>query len=287
MIALAQKVGTAPDRIAFELRTVLSETYGFALLAAERTPAGEKLVGFQTGMLLSHGTSARALEGGIPFTELFDGGATRLGPTETQLGRANADDGVDYLSVHYVFDGGLPEDLKNRSVADFKINFSNCFSGNRLRHIYYVARGLADTESWLTGPFEIVDDYARWSAENHVGEPDRPYLIQSDLGKAVRNKNYALVRFLSYHPPVLRFPPAAREVLRHAYLGWSDAHMVATWGTTLPALKSRWNRILDIADRKMPYLFGPAAGETGRDRQPLLAYLRSHPEELWPFEDRR
>jgi hypothetical protein len=90
-----------------------------------------------------------------------------------------------------------------------------------------------------------------------------------------------------YRPPVLRLRPAEQALLQAALGGTTDAEVSADLGVSLEAVKKRWLSIFARVDQFLPDLL-QTADSTGDGRGPqkrhrVLAYIRSHPQELRPY----
>jgi hypothetical protein len=75
-------------------------------------------------------------------------------------------------------------------------------------------------------------------------------------------------------------------LLELALEGADDAIVAKSLFLTLPAIKRRWSRIFARVSSVRPDL-SPMDGEGTRGiqkRQRILTYIRSHPEELRPFD---
>jgi len=58
-------------------------------------------------------------------------------------------------------------------------------------------------------------------------------------------------------------------------------------GVTLSAVKARWRSVIAVIEETMPELVRDAENREGRGMQKrhrVLAYVRTHPEELRPFD---
>ena len=76
------------------------------------------------------------------------------------------------------------------------------------------------------------------------------------------------------------------EALELALEGADDVSIAKSLFVTLPAIKRRWSHIFERAGSIRPDLC-PLDGEGTRGiqkRQRILTYVRSHPEELRPFD---
>jgi DNA-binding CsgD family transcriptional regulator len=85
------------------------------------------------------------------------------------------------------------------------------------------------------------------------------------------------------------FTQREQELLELALEGADDASIAKSLFVTLPAIKRRWSNIFERVSSLRPDLC-PFDGDRTRGiqkRQRILTYVRSHPEELRPFDLKR
>ena len=90
-----------------------------------------------------------------------------------------------------------------------------------------------------------------------------------------------------YRPPTLRLRPAEQQLLAAALAGKTDAELSADLSLSIEAIKKRWLSIFDRVDEFKPDIVAPSDvdsdGRGPQKRHRVVAYVRSHPEELRPF----
>ena len=90
-----------------------------------------------------------------------------------------------------------------------------------------------------------------------------------------------------YQPPVLRLRPAEQELLSVAVSGKTDSELSADLGLSVEATKKRWLSIFARVDQFKPEILSQTSvdseGRGPQKRHRVLAYIRTHPEELRPF----
>lgn len=196
-------------------------------------------------------------------------------PTESEVGRSNAGDGLDMLLGHFAVRGDLDPAEAIRVRGLMISSFGEFFAGNRVRSILVETKGRETTLAAMGAGFQLIKDY---------GGEEGARLLRIDLARALEVHNFHFARLLHTRPPLFHFPPAGREALRFALQGLTDAQVLARQGLSAASLASRWSRLFDIVEEVMPELFGGARGARARERLPLLTYVRNHPEELWPYD---
>jgi DNA-binding CsgD family transcriptional regulator len=139
--------------------------------------------------------------------------------------------------------------------------------------------------------FQVVsgfDDFRRANPETKWN-PDRVLLqVTSD---SMRDDPHSIAAGLFQHhaPPQFGFTQREQELLELALEGADDPSIARSLYLTLPAIKRRWSSIFECVSSLRPDLC-PIDGEGTRGvqkRQRILAYVRSHPEELRPFKLKR
>lgn len=94
--------------------------------------------------------------------------------------------------------------------------------------------------------------------------------------------------FQHHNSPQFGFRRGEQELMELALDGADDAGIAMSLFVTLPAIKRRWSNIFARVASIRPDLC-PLDGEGTRGiqrRQRILAWVRSHPEELRPFNQR-
>jgi DNA-binding CsgD family transcriptional regulator len=92
--------------------------------------------------------------------------------------------------------------------------------------------------------------------------------------------------FQHHAPPQFAFTRGEQELLELALEGAEDSSIAKSLFVTLPAIKRRWSHVFERVGLIRPDLC-PLDGEGTRGiqkRHRILTYVRSHPEELRPFD---
>ena len=194
--------------------------------------------------------------------------------TEENLGRANADDGID-LIVFWLgygdelrsFEAGAS--LRSRTVRAFQ----DLNAGNRLRRF----------------TFEIADPVVALRFKAYGLEPLRQEggaaVLSLHRDAALTSNDLSSQRFFSYDPPILGFSAAQRAILLLARQGFTDQEIAAALDKTTDSVKKRWAGIYTRFAHAFPgRLPNGRDGSRGTEkRRNLLTYLRDRPEELRPY----
>ncbi len=279
-------LGYAPRETETLLRRAIEDPFGFSVVARRRTRGEREVVAYEVAFLLRHACSSRLINGPEPFASIaLEPGACPF-PTEEEVGRRNGAEGLDLLVAKFVVSASLSREDAARVRAQMPMAFVEMYAGNRVRELLYEVRGTEAAARAAAGGFEPVATHAAWHDAAGVPEESRSVVLRFDPSSQGALYNLLALRLLQYRPPILRLPPGAREIVRLAVLGESDAQIVAARGISPASLNSRWTRVFDLAARRMPDLFAVETGKS-RDRGRLLAYVRDHPEEGWPYEPSR
>lgn len=279
-------VDLALDRAEEECGRIVREPFAFSSVVTRRCPKGpERIVGVMNGVLLLPWFARRLLGSSTPyFHNHVRDAAVNPFPSAVEVGRANAGEGLDLFVAHYAIDPALDQEEADRVRGMFTFHFVEGFSGNRVRSLMVETVGRENTVMAESGGWEVVNRFEAWGRAHGVLPRDGPHLLQITHERAMEVQNLHMARLLQYRPPVFRFPAGARELLRFAMQGLTDKEIEATHGLGAKAISSGWTRILKTVGDVMPDLaasYPPAL--KSRERLALLAYLRNHPEELWPY----
>ena len=91
----------------------------------------------------------------------------------------------------------------------------------------------------------------------------------------------------SVREPALRLRDSDQQLLMAALRGATDTELVTELGVKLSAVKARWRSTFARIAEAMPDMVSDVNDHEGRGpqkRHKVLSYLRSHPEELRPYD---
>jgi len=90
-----------------------------------------------------------------------------------------------------------------------------------------------------------------------------------------------------YQEPVLRLRPAEQKLLAAALSGKTDAELSAELELSIEATKKRWMSIFERVEQFKREILSQAEADSDvrgpQKRHRVVAYIRTHPEELRPF----
>jgi hypothetical protein len=140
------------------------------------------------------------------------------------------------------------------------------------------------SSEWKFHHFEAY----RLANPNSTWNPDRALVfITKDSMRA--NPHSVAAHLFQHREPKFAFTPDEQELLEAALNGLDDAAASDRLYVGVPAIKRRWMQIFErIAARNLDLCPPGRDGIRGlQKRQRILAYVRTHPEELRPFDTRK
>jgi len=250
-------------------------------------PPGDRLVGLGMAMALDERWQARMRQAppvhaaACLYEELHSGRFAP--PSERELAQQSARGEVAFLVLHYhqrSTDLSDPDTLSTLGVAmDL---FRRAHAGFRLAALYQ--EGFPEQ-----APYLLSMGFSALTRRDDGG----PELFGLTREQAERQLPGTPVRdAFQFTSPRLGFSASERKLLRLALTQVGDAQLGDELGLSAHTVKKLWRSILQRAGDALPTLFDGEAGPvpTGtrgpEKRRDLLQYLRQHPEELRPFEQR-
>jgi hypothetical protein len=138
--------------------------------------------------------------------------------------------------------------------------------------------------------FRVVDRFEDFRRRNPDTKwnPDRS-LLEVTLDTMRADPHSVAAGLFQHHvPPRFAFTGGEKALLELALDGADDLSIAKSLFVTVPAIKRRWTNIFERVASIRPDLC-PLDGDGTRGiqkRQRILTYVRSHPEELRPFDSR-
>jgi hypothetical protein len=256
-------------------------------------PAGQRIQSWGATLVMPSGWYDRLAPGGEfdpprcthlcadTYAALLQG--TLVPPSERDIGRSNAGEGVVLLALHYrqrVHDLNDPYALRVLNVAHeaFRVDHA----GYNIRA--FVQQALLSDERWLA-----VAGFRRCS-EPVAGPPEQ----QTALYRVTRDEAAAMLPGISvrhvfeHQPPRFRLSAAQRRLLWLALFDDSDEPLTQRLAVSAHGLKKLWRGIYERIEDIEPEFFGDATADDDGKRGPekrrqVLAYVRQRPEELRPW----
>jgi hypothetical protein len=274
-------------RTALRVWDELVETPSFhgTVIAAERPLGGHTIVGCGLGVFVSAAFADREVE--IPRAGLNSRIIAAVAAGEPVLlnreaiGAGNAGDGLDFVNLYGTWrDGILSADQLAEVQALLAAGFVEQLAGYRFNRVIKEAIGEARVAlARATGTYRLLAEFP-----------------ECDSGLAVLTRDSALAAPYSvaasiyrYRAPVLRLRPAEQALLAAALTGETDAELSAHLGLSLEATKKRWLSVFERVGQFKPEILSESRADSDsrgpQKRHRVVAYVRSHPEELRPFSE--
>src|SRR5207248_9324862 len=156
-------------------------------------------------------------------------------------------------------------------------SFVERHAGYRIRRIIHEAADeLAKEFTERSVVFEAVAEF-----------PERERVLYSMTRESAKVVPGSLGNVLfTYREPVLRLRDSDQQMLLAALGGSTDQELATELGVTFAAVKARWRSTFARIAAAMPDLVSEAGDERrgSQKRHRVLAYVRSHPEELRPYD---
>lgn len=200
-----------------------------------------------------------------------------------EIGKGNATGGLDFVNLYGTWcEQWSAGDVTPDRIAEVQIllgtGFAQQFSGYRFKRVLKEAIGKGRIHmARATGSYRIVAAYPE--TDSALAVVDRESALASPYSVAA-----SLYR---YQSPVLRLRPAEQELLTAALSGKTDAELSRELGLSLEATKKRWLSVFDRIGQYNPEILSgnetEGEGRGPQKRHRIVAYVRSHPQELRPY----
>ena len=195
------------------------------------------------------------------------------------VARANAGGGVDVVVLCGVWRDGILSPFERLFVQNaLPAGFTECHAG------YHIGRIVHETTSPVGREFlaasvvyRAIADFPELGRTIHLMNRESVQSMRASLGN----------KLFDYHEPVLRLRESDQHLLLAALSGQTDAELATSIGVTFSAVKARWRSTFARIEEVMPALVADADDRDGRGAQKrhrVIAYIRTHPEELRPYD---
>jgi hypothetical protein len=199
--------------------------------------------------------------------------------TAREVARANSSDGVNILVLCGTWRQEIlsPPDLQETQTLSVT-SFVELHAGYRIRRIFQEPAAEPEKSFVRRSPeFRLVADFPEAGRELFLMTRESAQGMPGSVGNVL----------FSIREPVLRLRDSDQQLLVAALRGATDQELASGLGFTLSAVKARWRSAVARVEETIPDLVRDVANHEGRGAQKrhrVLAYLRSHPEELRPFD---
>ncbi len=253
------------------------------VIESDRSVAGHKIVACGMGVFVTNAFADAEIQHPRPglnsriIAGIANGEPVVLGRTQIAVG--NAGEGIDFVNMYGTWRDGI---MSARQLAEAQAllgsSFVEHFAGYRFNRVLKEAIGHSRIAlARATGTYRVIAEFPECESALAVATPETvssaPYSVAAKLYR--------------YRPPVLRLRPSEQRLLAAALAGKTDAELSGDLGLSIEAIKKRWMSIFDRVDEFKPAILSRADTESdGRGpqkRHRVIAYIRTHPEELRPF----
>jgi hypothetical protein len=253
------------------------------VIESERPIAGQRIVACGMGVFVTKAFADSEIKSPRPGlnSRIIAGVASGESPllNRTQIAVGNAGEGVDFVNMYGTWREGIMNTSQLSEVhALLGTSFVEHFAGYRFNRVLKEAVGQSSIAlARATGTYRIVAEFRK--AESALAVATRESVLTAPYSVAA-----ALYR---YQAPELHLRPAEQSLLAAALAGKTDAELSEDLGLSIEAIKKRWMSIFDRIDEFKPEILSRTGADSdGRGpqkRHRVVAYIRSHPEELRPF----
>jgi hypothetical protein len=253
------------------------------VIESERPIAGHKIVACGMGVFVTKTFADREIKtprAGLNsriIASLASGESVVL--SRAQIAAGNAGSGIDFVNMYGTWrDGIMNENQLAEVQALLGTSFVESFAGYRFNRVLKEAIGASRIALALaTGTYRIVAEFQEH--ESALAVVTRESVLTAPYSVAAR--------MYRYEAPVLRLRPAEQDLLAAALAGKTDAELSADLELSIEAVKKRWMSVFDRVDEFKPEILSNAGVDSDtrgpQKRHRVIAYIRSHPEELRPF----
>jgi hypothetical protein len=253
------------------------------VIESDRPIAGHNIVACGMGVFVAKSFADREIRNPQPglnsriIAGLDSGESVSL--NRDQIAAGNAGDGLDFVNMYGTWrDGIMNVSQLAEAQALLGSSFVEHFAGYRFNRVLKEAVGHSRIAlARATGTYRVVAEFPETESALAVATPE-----------SVANAPYSVAAALyRYRPPVLRLRPAEQRLLAAALAGNTDAELSRGLGLSIQAIKKRWMSIFERVEQFKPGILtqtdADSDGRGPQKRHRVVAYIRTHPEELRPF----
>src|SRR5215468_4144096 len=253
------------------------------VIEVERPLGGHKIVACGMGVFVTKAFADREITTPRPglnsriIAGLASGESVVL--SRAQIAAGNAGDGIDFVNMYGTWrDGIMNDDQLAEAQALLGTSFVEHFAGYRFSRVLKEAIGHSRIAlARATGTYRIVAEFQEH--ESALAVVTRESVLTAPYSVAAK--------MYRYEAPVLRLRPAEQKLLAAAVTGKTDAELSAELGLSIEAVKKRWMSVFDRVVEFKPGILNRAEADNDargpQKRHRVIAYIRTHPEELRPF----
>ncbi|MEZ5925295.1 MAG: hypothetical protein R3D57_13015 [Hyphomicrobiaceae bacterium] len=220
------------------------------------------------------------------------GGESTVFLAPDRIGRANADGGLNQLTIYYGQTVKDPGDPRCRALlpASHKLH-REVHGGYRMRSLLQ-DEWTANEQIFVYAGYKVLQRFAPGTpCPLGIGPLTASRtLVGLTSNEAAGQLPGTTASFLfEYRPPRLKLSAAERRLLTHAVAGLNDLDICGILALSPNTLKATWRQIYARFEARAPFVLrdvsarseGPGRG--GEKRRYVVAYVSEHLEELRPY----
>ena len=253
------------------------------VIESERAIAGHRIVACGMGVFVSGEFADREITNPRPgLNSRIIAGVASAEPvvlSRAEIAAGNAGEGIDFVNMYGTWrDGIMNADQLAEVHALLGTSFIEHFAGYRFNRVLKEAIGHSTIAlARATGTYRLIAEFQE--SESALFVVTRESALAAPYSVAAK--------MYRYQAPVLRLRPAEQRLLAAALSGKTDAELSADLGLSIEAIKKRWMSIFDRVEEFKPEILSKTDPDTDsrgpQKRHRVVAYVRTHPEELRPF----
>jgi hypothetical protein len=257
----------------------------FASAVLEHTPAiqGHRMIGLGASVLVSSGFADAEIADPRPdinsrLIARIHSGQPVLA-TLKEVAQANAGEGVNLLVLHGAWRDEILDSKERQEVQTLLASsLTEWHAGYRIRRIVHETTDEPAREfAQRSLVYKAIAEFPHLGRVIHLMTHESVRAVPASLGNIL----------FSFREPVLGLRDSDRQLLMAALGGATDPELASELGVTLSAVKARWRSTFARIEEAKPDLVTDVDSRHGRGAQKrhrVLAYVRSHPEELRPYD---
>jgi hypothetical protein len=257
----------------------------FASAVLESTPVirGHRMVGFGASVLVSSAFADSEIA--LPRPDMNSRIIASIQSdrsvlaTQSEVARANAGVGVDVVVLYGTWRDEILSPSERQDVQTLLASsFTEWHAGYRIRRIFHETCDEPGKEFLQRSVvYQAIAEFSDHGRILHLMTRDSVKAMPASLGNVL----------FFYREPILRLRDSDRQLLQTALGGATDLGLATELGLTFSAVKARWRSTFARIAEIMPALVSDVESHQGRGMQKrhrVLSYVRSHPEELKPYD---
>jgi hypothetical protein len=260
-----------------------SPAFQASVIESEQPVAGHRITGCGMGVFVTRAFAENELDHPRPGLNARIIAGVAAGESvvldRDAIAAGNAGAGLDFVNLYGTWREGVLDAGELAAVqALLGTSFVENLAGFRFNAVLKEARGRRGIEfARATGTYRIIAQFPGHESALVAVSPD-----------SARDAPYSMAaRMYHYRAPVLRLRPAEQHLLAAALDGKTDAELSAALGISIEAVKKRWVSVFARVDEFRPEVIARTDADGGhrgpQKRHRVVAYVRSHPEELRPY----